>query len=72
MSHRPSTEQKKFEKQLCRHYDINPSAIHVGDIVEAQISFKGIWLKGNQSKMAVILRVITVLDKGVHDVRMYV
>jgi len=53
-----------------RHYNINPITIHVGDIVEAQISFEGIRLKGNRSKMAIILRAITVLDKGAHDVSM--
>ena len=59
---------ERFWKLLCRHNNINPSAICVGDIVEAQISFEGIWLKGNRSKMIVILRAIMVLDKGVHDV----
>jgi hypothetical protein len=39
--------------------------------VEAQISFEGIPLKGKRSKMAIILRAITVLDKGVHDVSMH-
>jgi hypothetical protein len=36
--------------------------------VEAQISFEGIRLKGNRSKMAIILRAITMLDKRAHDV----
>jgi hypothetical protein len=39
-----------------------------GDIVEAQISFESIRLKGNQSMMAIILRAITMLDKRAHDV----
>ena len=55
-----------------RHYDINPNAIRVGDIVEAQISFEGIRLKGNRCKMAIILRAITVVDKGAYNVSMYV
>jgi hypothetical protein len=46
--------------------------IRVGDIVEAQISFEGIRLKGNRSKMTIILRAITVLDKGVQDVSTYI
>ena len=62
---------RKFQL-LCRHHEINPSAIRVGDIVEAQISFEGIRLKGNQSKMAVILRAITLLDKGAHDVSKHI
>jgi hypothetical protein len=40
--------------------------------VEAQISFEGIRLKGNRSKMAIILRAITVLDKRAHDVSTYI
>ena len=59
---------KESWKQLYRHYDINPNVIRVGDIVEVQISFYGISLKGNRSKMAIILRAITLLDKRVHDV----
>jgi hypothetical protein len=39
--------------------------------VEVQISFEGISLKGNRSKMVIILRAITVLDKTVHDVSKY-
>jgi hypothetical protein len=58
-------------KYACRHYEINPNAIRVGDIVEVQISFEGIRLKGNRSKMAIILRAITLLDKGVLDVSTY-
>ena len=56
---------------MCRPHNINPNAIRAGDIVEAQISFEGIQLKGNRSKMAIILRAVTVLDKGVHDVSLY-
>ena len=44
------------------------NAIHVGDIVEAQILFEGIRLKGNRSRMAIKLRAITVLDKRVREV----
>ena len=36
----------------------------VGDVVEAQISFEVIWLKGKHQKMIVILRALTLLDKG--------
>ena len=52
---------------LCRHYDINPKGICVGDTMETQISFQGIPLKGNQSKMAIVLRAITVLEKQAHN-----
>ena len=40
--------------------------------MEVQISFEGIRLKGNRSKMVIILRAITVLDKGVLDVSVHV
>jgi len=46
-----------------RHEEISPNAIRVGDIVEAQISFEGVQLKGNRSKMIVVLRALTLLDK---------
>lgn len=41
---------------------------HVGDIVEAQIYFEVITLRGQRQKMLVILRVLTLLDKGVVEV----
>ena len=41
-----------------------PNAFHVGDVVEAQISFEVIPLKGKCQKMIVILRALTLLDKG--------
>ena len=46
-----------------RHKEISPNAIRVGDIVEAQLSFEGIRLKGNHCKMIVVLRALTLLDK---------
>jgi hypothetical protein len=46
-----------------RHKEISPNAIRVGDIVEAQLSFEGIRLKGNRCKMIVVLRALTLLDK---------
>jgi len=51
-----------------RHYDVAPNAFHVGDVVEAQISFEVIWLKGKHQKMIVILRVLTLLDKEALEV----
>jgi hypothetical protein len=45
-----------------RHKEIPPNAIRVGDIVEAQLSFEGIRLKGNRCKMIVVLRALTLLD----------
>jgi len=55
-----------------RHYDINPKTICVGDIVEVQVSFEAIHMRGNRSKMTIKLRAITVLDKGARDVCKYV
>jgi len=40
--------------------------------VEAHISFEGIRLKENRKKMAIALRAITVLEKGAHNVSIYV
>jgi len=51
-----------------RHEEISPNAIRVGDIVEAQISFEGVQLKGNCSKMIVVLRALTLLDKELLEV----
>jgi len=51
-----------------RHKEIPPNAIHVGDIVEAQLSFEGIRLKGNRCKMIVVLRALTLLDKELLEV----
>ena len=45
-----------------RHKEIPPNAIRVGDIVEVQLSFEGIQLKGNRCKMIVMLRALTLLD----------
>ena len=71
MSHEISNTTEQSRQSLCRHYDINPNAIRIGDIVEAQISFQGILLKGNRTKMALILKAITVLDKHVCDVSVF-
>ena len=51
-----------------RHYEISPNTFRVGDVVEAQISFEVIQLKGQRQKMIVILRAITLLDKGALEV----
>jgi len=47
-----------------RHGDADPNSICIGDIVEAQISFEAIQMKGNRHKMLVKLRAIMILDKG--------
>ena len=54
----------QFDKLDDRHYDIAPNAFCVGDVAEAQISFEVIRLKGKCQKMIVILRALTLLDKG--------
>ena len=51
-----------------RHYDITPKAFRIGDIVEAQISFEVIRLRGHRQKLIVILRALTLLDKGALNV----
>ena len=52
-----------------RHHDVVPNAFRVGDVVEAQISFEVIRLKGKRQKMIVILRALTLLDKEALEVR---
>ena len=42
-----------------RHYNITLNTFYVGDVVEAQILFEVMQLKGQQQKMMVILRVLT-------------
>jgi len=61
----PELRANKFND---RHYDVAPNAFRVGDIVEAQISFEVIWLKGKRQKMIVILRALTLLDKEALEV----
>jgi hypothetical protein len=51
-----------------RHEEIPPNAIRVGDIVEAQLSFEGVQLKGNRNKMLLVLRALTLLDKELLEV----
>jgi hypothetical protein len=67
-----STVINQSWKLICRHEDTIPNAIRIGDIVEAQISFVGIRLKGNRMKMALVLRAITMLDKGARDVSLHI
>lgn len=45
-----------------------PNSFRVGDVVEAQISFQVILLKGKRQKMLVILRALTLLDNGAVEV----
>lgn len=51
-----------------RHYDLAPNSFHVGDVVEAQISFELIPLRGQRQKMIIILRALTLLDKEALEV----
>jgi hypothetical protein len=45
-----------------RYKTINPIRIRAGDIVEAQVSFVTIPLKGRRFKLLIVLRAITLLD----------
>jgi hypothetical protein len=54
--------------ELYRHHEITPNAFRVGDVVEAQISFVVIQLRGQRQKMIVIMRALTLLDKGALEV----
>jgi len=60
----------KTNNENDRHYEFAPSVFCVGDIAEAQLSFEVIRLKGKRSKMIVVLRALTLLDKGEVEVSM--
>ena len=45
-----------------RYHEINPMKLRPGDVVEAQVSFVAILLKGQKYKLLVVLRAITLLD----------
>ena len=47
---------------LSRYISINPVKFQYGDIVEAQVSFQTVALKGGKYKMLVVLRALTLLD----------
>lgn len=51
------------EQETLRSYVVlDPVAFRVGDIVEAQVSFVGVPLKGEKVRMMVVLRALTLLD----------
>ena len=50
---------------------MNPQIFHVGDIVEAQVSFIVAPLKNKKFKMIVVLRSIALLNSTFSQVRMY-
>jgi hypothetical protein len=45
-----------------RYVEMDPMRFKVRDIVEAQVSFVGIPLKGSKAKLMVVLRALTLLD----------
>jgi hypothetical protein len=47
---------------MARYAEMDPTRFKIGDIVEAQVSFVGIPLKGGKAKMLVVLRALTLLD----------
>jgi len=46
----------------CRYEKMDPTRFKVGDIVEAQILFVGVPLKGGKAKLMIVLRALTLLD----------
>lgn len=40
-----------------------PSYFRIGDIVEAQISFKAVPLKGGKRKMLMVMRSLAIMDR---------
>ncbi|RDB19552.1 hypothetical protein Hypma_013354 [Hypsizygus marmoreus] len=50
------------EMTIKRYKNIDPIKLKIGDIVEAQVSFVAVLLKGKRFKMLVVLRAVTLLD----------
>jgi len=48
--------------ELSRHDRTDPTKFKIGDIVEAQVSFVGVPLKGGKVRMMAVLRALTLLD----------
>ena len=48
---------------------MNPQNFHIGDIIEAQISFIAVPLKDNKYKMIAVLRSIVLLDASFTQAR---
>ena len=47
---------------LSRYEEMDPTRFKIGDIVEAQILFMGVPLKGGKVKMMTVLCVLSLLD----------
>lgn len=47
---------------LPRYVAMDPTRFKIGDVVEAQVSFVGVPLKGGKTKMMVVLRALSLLD----------
>jgi len=47
---------------LSRYDRTDPTKFKIGDIVEAQVSFVGVPLKGEKARMMAVLRALTLLD----------
>lgn len=45
-----------------RYNDADPMVFKIGDIVEAQVSFVGVPLRGDKVKLMVVLRALSLLD----------
>jgi hypothetical protein len=47
-----------------RYVPLDPVRLRTGDIVEAQVSFTAVPLKGRRHKMLLVLRAVTLLDSS--------
>jgi hypothetical protein len=55
--------------EVHRYISIKPGCICVGDLVELQVSFIMVPLRGNKFKAAMVLRSILVLDRTYTQVK---
>jgi hypothetical protein len=59
------------EYVYCRYKKIDPIKVQTGDIVEVQVSFSTVPLKGDRYKMLLVLRSIAIIDTALTQVRTY-
>lgn len=57
------------EYLYCRYNKIQPIKVQTGDIVEVQVSFSTVPLKGDRFKMLLVLRSIAIIDSTSVGVR---
>jgi hypothetical protein len=55
--------------KVCRYISVKPASVSIGDLVELQVSFIMVPLRGNKFKATMVLRSILVLDRTYTQVK---